>query len=168
MRVMISRLYRTHFGLSGDVILEFDNLHKRDPRVPKILFTHDGEPWRRPDDLPKDKSAYATKRVVLLVRNPIDVAVSRYFHVRNRASDLRHKEYASMPIGEFVWAPLGGLPTIVAWMNIWAQACAELTDPLVLRWNSITPQLCVSRSLRKEPWRLKPAGFNRSPAALTN
>jgi hypothetical protein len=134
VRVMVSRLYRTHFGLPGDDILEFDNLHQRDPRIPKILFTHDGEPWRRPEQLDADKSPYATKKVMLLVRNPIDVAVSRYFHVRNRARELRHKEYAAMPIGEFVWAPLGGLPTIVAYMNDWDRARRALPDLLVQRY----------------------------------
>ena len=134
VRVMMSRLYHTHFGIPGDDILEFDNLHQRDPRIPKILFTHDGEPWRRPGQLDGDKSAYATKKVVLLVRNPIDVAVSRYFHVRNRAQELWHKEYAAMPIGEFVWAPLGGLPTIVAYLNDWDRARPSLPDLLVLRY----------------------------------
>ncbi len=134
VRVMMSRLYHTHFGVPGDDILEFDNLHQRDARIPKILFTHDGEPWRRPDQLDADKSAYATKKVVLLVRNPIDVAVSRHFHVRNRAQVLRHREYATMPIGEFVWAPLGGLPTIVAYLNDWDRARPSLPDLLVLRY----------------------------------
>ncbi len=134
LRVMVSRLYRTHFGLPGDDILEFDNLHQRDPRIPKILFTHDGEPWRRPEQLDADKSPYATKKVMLLVRNPIDVAVSRFFHVRNRARELRHEEYAEMPIGEFVWAPLGGLPTIVAYMNDWDRARPALPDLLVQRY----------------------------------
>jgi len=137
VRVMVSRLYHTCLGMPGDDVIEFDNLHARDERVPRVLFTHDGEPWRRPEDLPADKGMYRGKRIVLLVRNPIDVSVSRYFHVRNRARALRHKEYASMPMGEFVWAPMGGIPTIVAFMNLWDAARASLPDLLVLRYEDL-------------------------------
>lgn len=134
VRVMMSRLYHTHLSVPGEEIIEFDNLHRLDPRIPNILFTHDGEPWYRPEELPADKSKYADKKVILLARHPIDVAVSRYFHIRNRATLLPHKEYAEMPINEFMWAPLGGLQTIVAYMNIWDRARQTMPHVLVVRY----------------------------------
>ena len=140
VRVMMSRVYHTHFGVPGDELVEFDNLHKLDPRIPRMLITHDGEPWHTPHELPTDKSVYADKKVILLARNPIDVAVSRYFHIRNRATWIPYPEYKDMPIGEFVWAPLGGLPTIVAYMNIWDRARATIRDLLMVRYEDFRTQ----------------------------
>lgn len=134
VRVMMSRLYHTHFRLAGDELFEGDNLHRLDPRIPGILFTHDGEPWHRPEELPADKGVYAGKRIVLLARHPIDVAVSRYFHIRYRAPWIPHPEYRAMEIADFVWAPLGGLPTIVAYMNNWDRARSAFRDFLMVRY----------------------------------
>ena len=140
VRVMMSRVYHTHFGVPGDELFEFDNLHTLDARIPRMLITHDGEPWHTPQGLPTDKSLYAGKKVILLARNPIDVAVSRYFHIRNRATWIPYPEYKDMPIGEFVWAPLGGLPTIVAYMNIWDRARATIRDLLMVRYEDFRTQ----------------------------
>lgn len=140
LRVMLSRLYHVHFGVAGEEVLEFDNLHRLDQRIPKILVTHDGEPWHTPESLTRDKRAYAGRKVLLLVRHPIDVAVSRYFHVRNRARWIPYPEYRDMPIDEFVWAPLGGLPTIVAYMNIWEQARRICGDFLIVRYEDFRAQ----------------------------
>ena len=140
VRVMLSRLYHTHFGVAGEEVLEFDNLHRLDPRIPKILVTHDGEPWHTPDGLKRDKRAYAGKKILLLVRDPIDVAVSRHFHIRNRASWIPYPAYRDMPINDFVWAPLGGLPTIVAYMNIWEQARGIAQQFLIVRYEDFRAQ----------------------------
>jgi hypothetical protein len=140
VRVMLSRLYHVHFGVAGEEVLEFDNLHRLDARIPRILVTHDGEPWHTADSLKHDKRAYAGKRILLLVRDPIDVAVSRYFHIRNRASWIPYPEYRDMPLSDFVWAPLGGLPTIVAYMNIWERARGIAKDFLIVRYEDFRAQ----------------------------
>jgi hypothetical protein len=147
VRVMLSRLYHVHFGVPGEEILEFDNLHLLDARIPKILITHDGEPWHTPDTLKRDKRAYTGRRVLLLARNPIDVAVSRYFHVHNRATWIPYPQYRDMPIADFVWAPLGGLPTIVAYMNIWDQARSVVDELLMVRYEDFRaqPEATLSR-----------------------
>ncbi len=140
VRVMLSRLYHLHFDVAGEEVLEFDNLHRLDRRIPKILVTHDGEPWHTPEGLKRDKRAYAGRKILLLVRHPIDVAVSRYFHVRNRARWIPYPEYRDMPINAFVWAPLGGLPTIVAYMNIWEQARRVCDEFLIVRYEDFRAQ----------------------------
>jgi hypothetical protein len=140
VRVMMSRVYHSHYGVPGEELFEFDNLHNLDPRIPRLLISHDGEPWQTPQGLPTDKSAYAGKKVILLARNPIDVAVSRHFHIRNRATWIPHPEYKDLPIGEFVWAPLGGLPTIVAYLNIWDRARSTIRDLLMVRYEDFRAQ----------------------------
>jgi hypothetical protein len=147
VRVMMSCVYHSHFGVPGEELFEFDNLHALDPRIPRILISHDGEPWHTPQGLQTDKSAYAGKKVILLARNPIDVAVSRHFHIRNRAAWIPSPEYKELPIGEFVWAPLGGLPTIVAYLNIWDRARATIRDLLMVRYEDFRahPEATLAR-----------------------
>jgi hypothetical protein len=134
VRVMLSRLYQLRYALPEQTLLEFKNLHQIDNDIPRILFTHDGDAMKRPHQLHADKRKYAGKKVVLLVRNPIDVVVSRYFHLRYRSRDPRRRAYGKMPLEEFVCTPVGGLPTIVAFMNDWARASCVVPDLLVLRY----------------------------------
>src|SRR3954454_22357143 len=41
LRVLLSRFYQTRHGLPRLGIIEFDNLHRRNPAIPRVLFTHD-------------------------------------------------------------------------------------------------------------------------------
>jgi hypothetical protein len=134
VRVMLSRLYHLRYNLPESTLIEFDNLHRLDARVPRILFTHDGDSMKRPDQLQGDKSKYAGKKVVLLTRNPIDVGVSRHFHVRNRAKEARRKEQGKLPLDEFLWNPVGGIPTIVAFLNDWDRARKDIPQLINLRY----------------------------------
>jgi hypothetical protein len=134
VRVMLSRLYQLRYALPEQTLLEFDNLHHINPDIPRILFTHDGDAMKRPYQLQADKRKYAGKKVVLLVRHPLDVVVSRYFHLRYRSRDPRRRAYGRLPLEAFVQTPVGGLPTIVAFMNDWARARCVVPDLLVLRY----------------------------------
>jgi hypothetical protein len=144
VRAMMTRLFQRHFGVDADVLLEFDNLHALDARIPRVLFTHEGDAWRRPGELDPDKSRYGGKPVILLVRDPIDVAVSRFFHVRNRARAIPSEEYRRMSIEQFVWAPLGGVPTIVRFLNQWHAALPSLSPVLVLRYEDLRSEPAAS------------------------
>src|SRR5512134_3042881 len=78
VRVMISRLYQLVYDLPSEDLLEFGNYHRRDKRIPRILFTHDNYLRDYTGD-GASKRAYADKPVVLLVRHPADVTMSQYF-----------------------------------------------------------------------------------------
>jgi hypothetical protein len=123
VRVMISRLYQLLFGLP-ERLLGFDNFHARDRRVPKIFFTHDN--YIQDYTGQRDKSAFAGKRVVLLVRNPQDVAVSQYFQwkFRMRRGKKALNDYPAsgeeISVYDFVMRPASGLAKIIDWMNGWA------------------------------------------------
>ena len=41
LRTMISRYYQLVYDLPESAFLNFDNLHRRDARVPRVFFTHD-------------------------------------------------------------------------------------------------------------------------------
>jgi hypothetical protein len=140
LRVLLSRLYQLLYGLP-ERLLGFDNFHARDRRVPRIFFTHDNyiqdyTGWR-------DKRAFHGRKVILLVRNPQDVAVSQYFQwkFRMRRSKKALNDYpehgADVPIYDFVLRPGSGIAKIVDWMNGWAAEIGRMPDLLVVRYEDL-------------------------------
>ena len=84
LRVMLSRVYELKYGLAEHDLVEFDNLHSKNPEIPKVFFTH-GNYLRDYTGHGYDtKVDYYGKRIVLLVRDPRDVAVSQYFQWKYR------------------------------------------------------------------------------------
>ena len=78
------------------------------------------------------------KRVVLLVRDPRDVAVSQYFQWRYRMRPNKKALNAYPPHGaevdifDFVSNPDCGIPRIIDWLNGWARAMPMMGDDLCL------------------------------------
>ena len=78
LRVMLSRAYQIKGNLDANELLDFDNLKKRDPQLPAVFFTHNNY-IRDYTGNQHSKSHFQGKRIVLLVRDPRDVAVSQFF-----------------------------------------------------------------------------------------
>jgi len=136
-RVMLSRFYQLHFGLDTDYMLEFDNFHRLNPKAPKVLFSHNNYirdylgAWDNLD-------YYKGRKLVLLVRDPRDVAVSQYFQWRYRMRP-RKKALNAYPahgtnvdIFDFVCNPDCGIPRIVEAFNTWARSMPALGDDVLL------------------------------------
>ena len=83
LRVMLSRFYQVKHGLSPRSLLGFDNLHRKNRAIPKIFFTHDNyiKDYTKNRD---SKADFYGKKVILLVRDPRDVAVSQFFQWKYR------------------------------------------------------------------------------------
>lgn len=118
VRAMLARLYQRRFDIDERRLLEFPVLRRAPRAVPRLLFTHAGDAMRDPNCI--DRSAYSGRKVVLLARHPADVAVSRYYHLKHRSRDPARRRLARQPLDTFVWAEQGGLPSIVAFLNLFA------------------------------------------------
>jgi hypothetical protein len=136
-RVMLSRFYQIKHQLPINRLLEFDNLHRMQPLVPKVLFSHNN--YLRDYLQAKDKlDHFRGKKVVLLVRDPRDVAVSQFFQWKYRMRP--HKKLlnnypphgADIGVWEFVTNPDCGVPRIVDFFNGWARALPDLEDNLLV------------------------------------
>lgn len=120
IRAMVARIYQRRFGIDDRKLLEFPMLRRAPDEIPRLLFTHGGDAMRPPDELRVDPAAYAGKRLVLIARHPGDVAVSRYHHLRHRSRDRARRRLAEQPLETFVWTEQGGVPSIVAFLNLHA------------------------------------------------
>ena len=142
-RVMLSRFYQVKHHLPVNRLLEFDNLHRMQPLVPKVLFSHNNYIRDYLDSFDK-LDHFRDKKVVLLVRDPRDVAVSQFFQWKYRMRP--HKKLlnnyprhdADVSVWDFVSNPACGVPRIVDFFNGWARALPVLGDNvLIIRYEDM-------------------------------
>src|SRR4029453_3021959 len=77
VRVLLSRFFQLRFGLKPSAFIGFDNLHRRNGGIPRVLFTPHNSLGDYTGNLGSKRDFYG-KKVVLLVRQPEDVAVSQF------------------------------------------------------------------------------------------
>ena len=141
LRVMISRLYQQIHELPEDVVIEFDNLHLMNRRVSKILFTHDDFIREYSGNI-ETKVDFYDKKVILLVRDPRDVAVSLYFHWRYRSQPWKN-EMSGLPpqegevsLYDFLLHDRG-LARVIEFMNLWARDRENVSAMMMLRYEDM-------------------------------
>lgn len=139
LRVMLSHVYQLRFELPQGLLLEFDNLHALDPRVPRILFTHGSYIERHTGD----RRPFHGKRTLLLVRDPRDVAVSQYFSwkYRMRPHQMVLNGYppqgSDISLFDFVLSPRFGMPRIVNFLRTWAGEAEWIEKLHVTRYEDL-------------------------------
>jgi hypothetical protein len=127
LRVMLAHAFEELFHVSTARPWDTDALAKVEPRVPRIVVTPGiADPrTRAPSQLPRNLDWARGQRIVLLVRDPRDLAVSLYFERVHRArffpAELRRYDGT---LAEFLREDVGSLRTIVEYMNIWAASRA--------------------------------------------
>lgn len=138
LRVMLSHLYETQFGLPQGQMLEFDNLHRQNPTIPRVLFTHG---YYIADRLEQ----YRSKPFLFLVRHPADIAVSQYFQYTKRTKQ-RNKALIDNPAGledapmfDFILHPKNkvGLLPIVDFLNTWHARLRKLNRVEVVHYEDM-------------------------------
>ena len=145
LRVMLSRFYQVKYNLSQRSFLGFDNFHRKNPAIPKVLFTHDNyvKDYTQHQD---SKVDFYDKKVILLARDPRDVAVSQFFQwkyrMRARKKGLNkypaHKQDIS--VYDFVTNPDAGIPKIINFMNDWAREQPRIEQMLIVRYEDMRAQ----------------------------
>jgi hypothetical protein len=152
LRVMVTRYYQLLHGIPEGVLLGFENYHRRDRAIPKIFFTHDNYIKDYTGELDSKASFYG-KKVVLLVRNPKDIAVSQYFQWQHRMRPAKKKLNRYPPDGaevsawDFVMDGNVGLPGIIDYLNLWAREADRVGNLLIIRYEDMRadPAAVLSR-----------------------
>jgi hypothetical protein len=142
LRVMLSRLYQVKHGLSQRYLLGFDNFHAMNRAIPKIFLTHDNYIKDYTGNV-DNKSDFYGHKVVLLARDPRDVAVSQYFQWRYRMKPNKKVlnrypvEGEDVSTFDFVMDADAGLPKIIDFMNLWASEKERLKGFFLLRYEDL-------------------------------
>ena len=151
LKVMLSRLYQIRHGLPASLIVTSDELARRHPGIPRITATNgyysyegavgDALAPGAPD------APIRHKPILLLARNPLDIAVSWYFQFTKRQS--AHKQelinhFIAHPIDrrtigmwEFVRHSDIGLPLLIDYLNTWERNLAALERGLMVRYEDL-------------------------------
>jgi alcohol sulfotransferase len=153
LRVMVSHLFRVMYQLPENAILGFDNFHNLNRAVPKIFFTHDNYIKDFTGDF-ETKQPFYGKRVVLLARDPRDVAVSQFFQWKFRIKPTKVAINNYPPMGsdislfDFVTGDNGGSMKAVAdYLNQWAREADKVEHFHLLRYEDLRAQ--PHRELRR-------------------
>ena len=142
VRVMISRYFQLVYKLPDNILMGFDNYTRLNKDIPKIFFTHDNYLRGFTGNVDSKKDFYK-KKTVLLVRNPIDVAVSQFFQWKYRmrpekkAMNKYPEHEADISVYEFVKDENQGLSHIIEFMNNWARELPKIENLLVVRYEDL-------------------------------
>jgi hypothetical protein len=141
LRVMISRLFQLRYGIPSDELMEFGNYQRHDPAIPKVLFTHGLYLGPLFDDH-RGPASKSRPRVVLLVRDPRDIAVSQYFHFVKRTKPYKRElenmdRKGDLPIFEFVMESPKGLPEIIEYLNDWVGRLEGREDGFIVSYEAL-------------------------------
>ena len=143
LRVMLSHLFRLMHGLPENAVLSFDNFHNLDRAVPKIFFTHDNYVKDYTGDFETKKPFY-DKPVVLLARDPRDVAVSQFFQwkFRMKPAKVTINDYpprgSDISLFDFVMGENGGsMRAVTEYLNQWARESARVQRFHLLRYEDM-------------------------------
>jgi len=142
LRVMLSRFYQTAYGMPENRMFEFDNFKRLDPRIPSIYFTH-GNYLRNYTGRWTDKADFYDKRILMLVRDPRDIAVSQYFQWKHRMLPRKkmlnnYPEHGTdISVFDFVMDREAGLPVILDFMEMWQRELPKVAGSLVVRYEEM-------------------------------
>ena len=142
LRVMLSRLFQIRHGLPERSLIGFDNYHNFDKAIPKIFFTHDNYIKNFTGNV-NNKSDFYHGKVVLMVRDPRDVAVSQFFQwkfrmkTRKMAINAYPKPGSELDLFEFVFDHEAGLRRAIEFLNLWAVEIPNLRDFHLLRYEDL-------------------------------
>jgi hypothetical protein len=145
MRVMLSRYYQQTYALPERILMGFENFHRMNAVVPRIFFTHDNYLRTFTGNTDSKKDFY-TKKVVLLVRRPQDVAVSLFFQWKHRMrpGKMAMNNYppagSDISIYDFVMNPDCGIPHNIDFLNLWARELPNIEHLLMVRYEDMRVQ----------------------------
>ena len=143
LRVMLSHLFRVMYKLPENAIMGFDNFHNFNNAVPRVFYTHDNYIKDFTGDF-KTKKPFYSKPVVLLARDPRDVAVSQFFQwkFRIKPSKVAINNYppqgSDISLYDFVMGDNGGSMQAVAdYLNLWATEAPRVAKFHLLRYEDL-------------------------------
>ena len=146
LRTMISRLYQTRYGLPDDLLLKSDELAHCDPEIPRFLVTN-GHYSYESVILREMAARFSDRLVVMLARNPCDIAVSWYIQFTKRVSPAKRElinatlenpvDHETISQWEFVMHPEIGLPGIIRYLNRSYEVVSKMEHSMISNYESL-------------------------------
>jgi hypothetical protein len=151
LKVMLTRLYGLRHGIAPEDFSKYPSLADRNPAIPRFAATNGWYSYERAigDKLQPEApdSDLKHKPVMLLARNPLDIAVSWFFQFTKRQSahkqelinaDLAHPvDRSTIEMWDFVRHSDIGLNSLIDFLNYWERALTKLDNTLLTNYESL-------------------------------
>ncbi len=151
LKVMLTRLYGIRHGIAPEDFAKYPSLADRNPAIPRFAATNGWYSYERAigDKLQPEAadSSLKHKPIMLLARNPLDIAVSWFFQFTKRQSAHKQElinaglghpvDRTSIEMWDFVRHSDIGLNSLIDFLNYWEQALAKLDNTLLTNYESL-------------------------------
>ncbi len=151
LKVMLTRLYGIRHGIAPEDFSKYPSLADKNPAIPRFAATNGWYSYERAigDKLQPEApdSDLKHKPVMLLARNPLDIAVSWFFQFTKRQSahkqelinaGLTHPiDRNNIEMWDFVRHSEIGLNSLIDFLNYWERALASLDNTLLTNYESL-------------------------------
>ncbi|GMQ83581.1 MAG: hypothetical protein BMS9Abin06_0316 [Gammaproteobacteria bacterium] len=151
LKVMLTRLYSIHHGIAPEDFAGYPALADRNPDIPRFAATNGWYSYERAvGDLltpGAPDSEFKHKPVVLLARNPLDIAVSWFFQFTKRQSAHKQElinagiehpvDRTKIEMWDFVRHSDIGLPSLIEFLNYWERNLAALDNTLLTSYEAL-------------------------------
>ncbi len=151
LKVMLTRLHAQRHGISDSDFARYPALADANPAIPVFAATNG---WYSYERAVGDRLQPGTqdpvlqqKPVILLARNPLDIAVSWYFQFTKRQSDHKQElinaglaravDRGNIDMWTFVRESEIGLPSLIRFLNYWASALEHLDRTLLTSYEAL-------------------------------
>ena len=141
---MLTRLIHRHYVLDTPGLLNFDNLHKLNSKIPIVMVTHNRwVPYFRKQRAQQECHSYYQSKVLVLIRNPLDTCVSQYFQWKHRskAENILLKGWPSrssnLRLTGFLDHPDTGVRRLCEELNIWYRESVKFDAVLFVRYEDL-------------------------------
>ncbi len=138
LRVMITNVYRKSLGATGHEIVGRSTFHDAHKQIPNLFVCLDNFGLAKPEL----ENRLKDKRVILLLRDPRDVVISKYFSVTKRASEIERvannvRDAAVDGPYRFAINPDVGMPHIISFMNYWFEAAQRHPAAMIVKYEDL-------------------------------
>ena len=147
LRVMLFRLFQVKYGLPPRRVMKTDELKRFNPALPRLVVSNGFYSYEAAVHEVLATASSSPKPLILLSRNPCDIAVSWYLQFTLRISNMKrelivHKmrqpvDYKTLSLWDFVMNEELGLPALIAYHNRWADFFTGRENSLIVRYEDL-------------------------------
>lgn len=150
LRVLLSRLYQMRYGLPRRRIVKSDEFYNFDRSMPRFLVSNGYYSYESGMQEVLDEAnsgAGDGKKVILLARDPRDIAVSWYIQFTCRTKAYKRElinatlrspvDTENISMWEFVMHDEIGLPGLIEYHNMWERRLKDSGGGLVIRYEDL-------------------------------
>jgi hypothetical protein len=142
LRFQLARVYQRKFGLPESVIPRIERYHRLNPAIPRLHMA--GYQYiARVIARPAPDAELAGKSAVFLLRHPLDVVVSLYFHIQKHALHERKLfndwplDLSDVPMIDFALHSHWGLREAIGFYNGCARHAAAMPSAHIVRYEDM-------------------------------